>query len=188
MNLGTEAMLLTRAQFARANGYSKSSVTRFQHAGRLVMVGDLVDPVASLKRIADTADPARDDVTRRHAEGRADGGLPLPPQGSVGRADNGYQGARALKEKYAALSAKLEYEKAAGDLIAKADVDASLISFATSVRAKLEQMADQLAPVLGPVTDLDEVHALLSEHARGLLVAVSEDMERAARAASAAAS
>jgi hypothetical protein len=75
VNLGAEAMLLTRAQFARAHGYSKSSVTRFQQAVRLVMVGDLVDPVASLKRIADTADPARDDVARRSAEGRADGGL-----------------------------------------------------------------------------------------------------------------
>ena len=177
--------LLTRAEFARANGYSKSSVTRFQQAGRLVMVGDLVDPVASLKRIADTSDPARDDVVRRHAEGRADRAS-SPTQGASGATAGAYHSARAVKEKYAALSAKLEYEKAAGDLIAKSDVDTSLQSFATSVRVRIELMPDQLAPILAPISDIDEIHALLSAHVREILTAVAMDMERAARAAAAA--
>ena len=51
------------------------------------------------------------------------------------------------------------------------------------MRAKLDVVADQIAPLVAPVSDLDEVHALVSEHMRGILTAVADDMSRAAVAA-----
>ena len=49
--------------------------------------------------------------------------------------------------------------------------------------AKLDVLADQLAPIIVAVSDLDEVHALLAEHCRSILAAVADDMRRAATAA-----
>jgi hypothetical protein len=38
-------------------------------------------------------------------------------------------------------------------------------------------------PLVAPVTDMDEVHALLAEHMRGILAAVADEMNRAAQIA-----
>jgi hypothetical protein len=79
--------------------------------------------------------------------------------------------------------AEMEVAQKRGELIPKADVDMALRSFAASVRARLDVLPDQLAPLVSPVTDLDEIHALLAEHCRGILSAVADDMGRAATAA-----
>ena len=77
----------------------------------------------------------------------------------------------------------MDVKQKRGELIPKADVDLALRSFAASVRARLDVLPDQLAPLLAPVADLDEVHALLAEHSRSILSAVADDMGRAASAA-----
>lgn len=189
--------LETRADFARRLGVNRSTITRWVDTGRVVLSGAMIDVEASQQLLADTGG-ARPDVADRHAAERAakvgaGGTAPptatppaSPPGDSSGRADgvgNSYQAARAVKEKYAALHSKLEYEQALGNLIPKADVDLALRNFGASVRARLDVLPDQLAPLLAPVTDLDEIHALLAEHARGILLAVADDMGRAATAA-----
>lgn len=188
--------LETRADFARRLGVNRSTITRWVDTGRVVLAGAMIDVEASQQLLADTGG-ARPDVAERHAAERAAKGAivgagdtapPAAPPASeaASRADgvgNSYQAARAVKEKYAALHSKLEYEQALGNLIPKADVDAALRSFAASVRARLDVLPDQLAPLVSPVTDLDEIHALLAEHCRSILSAVADDMGRAASAA-----
>ena len=66
----TARMLVKMAEFARMQGWNRSTVTRLRHAGRLVIENGLVNVAASLDLIAATADARRDDVAARHAAAR----------------------------------------------------------------------------------------------------------------------
>jgi hypothetical protein len=202
------AGVCTQAQFAARQGWHRSTVTRLKQAGRLVMQGSGVDVAASLARIEETGG-MRFDVAERHAANRTQqpaqpepqktgampsaragdgadtGGAPIAPpapdapaSGNERRSD-----AQARKESAAADLMEMELAEKRGNLIPKEDVDTALRSFAASVRAKLDVLPDQVAPLLAPVSDMDEIHALLAEHCRGILSAVADDMGRAATAA-----
>jgi hypothetical protein len=190
------AETLSRANFARLLGVNRSSVTRWAESGRLVLdAGGRVEVEASRQRLAETS-AGRDDVAARHAIER---GAAIPePQAAAENAPAGATGvntsaprvggesrsdAQARKEAAAADLLEIELAQKRGQMIPKEDVDAALKAFAASVRARLDVLADQLAPMVAPVADLDEVHALLSEHARGVLSSVADDMARAAHAA-----
>lgn len=71
------------AEFARIQGWNRSTVTRLRHAGRLVMRGELVDVEASRALLADTADPRRGDVAARHAAQRLQKTQNPPPQAAI---------------------------------------------------------------------------------------------------------
>lgn len=203
------AHVCTQAEFAAAQGWHRSTVTRLKQAGRLVMQGRMVEIAASLARIEETGG-MRFDVAERHAANRAqpvtqpaqpeaektaqaplagavkgtgsgDGAIAAPASGS----GTGERRSDAQARKEAALAdlAEMDVKQKRGNLIPKDDVDAALRAFATSVRARLDVLPDQLAPLLAPVSDLDEIHALLAEHARSILAAVADDMGRAAMAA-----
>lgn len=196
------ANVCTQAEFAVRQGWHRSTVTRLKQAGRLVMQGGRVDAAASLVRIEETGG-MRFDVAERHAaqraqqegqktavappagsgdgEGQGAGSIAAPaPDAVIGerRSD-----AQARKEAALADKAEMEVQQMRGALIPKEDVDAALRAFGASVRAKLDVLPDQIAPLLAPVSDMDEIHALLAEHCRGILSAVADDMSRAATAA-----
>jgi hypothetical protein len=196
------AHVCTQAEFAAAQGWHRSTVTRLKQAGRLVMQGGRVDVAASLVRIEETGG-MRFDVAERHAAQRdGNGAAKVGAGGTVGQGGGADKGAgsiaspapdgavgerrsdaQARKESALADMAEMEVAQKRGELIPKADVDMALRSFAASVRARLDVLPDQLAPLVSPVTDLDEIHALLAEHCRGILSAVADDMGRAATAA-----
>lgn len=203
------AHVCTQAEFAATQGWHRSTVTRLKQAGRLVMQGRMVKVAASLARIEETGG-MRFDVAERHAANRAQPGTqpaqpdaektaqaPLagagegvgtgegsnaPPASASGTGER-RSDAQARKEAALADLAEMDVKQKRGNLIPKDDVDAALRAFATSVRARLDVLPDQLAPLLAPVSDLDEIHALLAEHARSILAAVADDMGRAAMAA-----
>jgi len=173
-----------RAAFARRLGVERSTVTRWAETGQIVSDdGRSVDVEASIQRLHDTGG-ARPDVAARHADTRAarkaeksgNDGQPAPQANASDSIGNSYQAARAVKEKYNALQAKLEYERQAGNLIPREDVDFALNAIGAAVRARLEVMADQIGPILAPINDLDEVHAVLSEHLRGVLASIADDL------------
>lgn len=182
--------IATRAEFARLMGVNKSTVTRWADKGQIVLASGQVDVEASQQRLRDTGG-ARPDVAERHAAGRGaavpgpqsgakvGAGDTAPPPAPDDRVGNTYQAARAVKEKYAAMQARLDYEKAVGNLIPKEDVDLALKTFATATRARLDTLPDQLAPLLAPVSDLGEIHALLAEHLRLALAGIADDLHRA---------
>ena len=203
------AHVCTQAEFAAAQGWHRSTVTRLKQAGRLVMQGRMVEVAASLARIEETGG-MRFDVAERHAANRAQPGTQLAqpeaektaqaPLAGAGEGTGSGDGAiaapasgsgtgerrsdaQARKEAALADLAEMDVQQKRGNLIPKDDVDAALRSFATSVRARLDVLPDQLAPLLAPVADLDEIHALLAEHCRSILAAVADDMGRAAMAA-----
>lgn len=170
---------ITQAEYAKLKGWNKSTVTRAKQAGRLVMVGGLVDVEASDARLADTT-AGRDDVTERHVAERAAkvGAGETAPIRNEARAD-----AQARKESAAADLMEIELAEKRGNLVAKEDIDAALKSLGASVRARLDVLADQLAPVVAPVSDLDETHAILAEHFRAVLAGIADDLHRQESAA-----
>lgn len=185
----------TQADFARRLGVSRSHVTGLKHAGRLVLTDNgLVDVDASIARIAATRDPNRDDVANRHAAARerlqtaaAQPVPPVPPQAPASplappdaapHADPddsiSYQAARTVKERYAAKSAKLEYERAIGHLVERAAVEAAVEDIMTTVRQSLEQQPHRLAPLLIG-KDLDAIRATLRQETAHILGAMVAD-------------
>jgi hypothetical protein len=194
----------TQAEFARLMGVNRSTVTRtWKQAGRLVMVGELVDVEASRARILATADLARSDVAERHAAERGavvGAGLagkvgagdtapdepmasPTPPATPPGAAEskidaigNSYQAARAVKEKYAALSAKAEYERLIADLLPRQDVDQALDDLVATIRSGLENLPHRAAGQLVG-KDYDAIIALLKQE----VVDMMSEMHKSAR-------
>ena len=187
----------TQADFARLMGVNRSTVTRtWKQAGRLVMVGDLVDVEASRARILATADLARSDVAERHAAERGavvgqgvetvkvgagdtatarSEALP-PTTPTIDHIGNSYQAARAVKEKYAALSAKAEYERLIADLLPRQDVDQALDDLVATVRSGLENLPHRAAGQLVG-KDYDAIIALLKQE----VVDMMSEMHKSAR-------
>lgn len=185
---------MTQAEFARLQGWSRSHVTGLKQAGRLVMVetvhGARVDVAGSLARIAATADARRDDVGARHAANRAPevaqggvwpalpaGAAPVPPVSEkntapedpaelVGRS---FQQARAVKERYQALSAKAEYEKQIGQLVDLSAVVSAGADLGTWLRATVDNLVPQLAAEISAAHDAEQSTAILVERFEILL-------------------
>ena len=154
---------VTQAEFARHIGVARSYVTALKKADRLVLnaIGNVLVE-ESKKRIAETADPNRDDVAARHAEARGDATVnpenePKTEDETPGGHD--YHKARAQKEHYFAEQARIDYERAIGNLIEKADAAAAI--------------EDRTAPELVG-KDLDAIRATLKQEIHNALA----DMER----------
>ena len=148
----------TQAEFARLLGVQKSYVSKLKDQGRLVFADDgRVDVEASKQRIQQTADPNRDDVSQRFDKASSSGS-----QRQNGDIGNSYQAARAVKEKYSAMQAKLDYERAIGKVVDKADVQAVVEDVITQFRQGLENLPYRLAPELVGL-DLDGIRAALKQ-------------------------
>lgn len=157
---------LTQSAYARLLGVSRSYITKIKAEGRIVMTADdLVDVEASNAKIAATRDPNRDDVAARHAEARQPAEpapAAKPPAPETDKVGNTYQAARAVKEKYAAMTAKLDYERAAGLMIERAAVEAAVEDVMTTVRQALEQQPHRVAPMLVG-RNLDAIRSTLKQ-------------------------
>lgn len=143
---------VSQAEFARVIGASRSYVTQLKKAGRLVLTErGLVLVKESIAKIKESADPSKD------------GALKVETQ--IG---NSYAAARAVKERYQAMLAKLEYERSIGDLVPKAEVEAAVDDIVTAFRLASENLPFRASPeLIGH--DLDHVRAILKDHVRAML-------------------
>lgn len=193
-------MIETKSAFARRLGVHKSQITRAAQAGRLVLASDgRVEVELSVERWYATK-AGRDDVAARHAANRDGGGatvaagddrglngpeLPVATGGATLRA-TGATGAfletraeaTARKESAGADLLELERAQKLGALIARDDADAAMQFIGAALRAALDVMPDQTAPLVAPITALEEVHEILVEAGRSVLAAVGEAIER----------
>jgi hypothetical protein len=168
--------MVSQAEFARQQGWSRSYVTQLKKEGRLVMSDDgkKVLPQESLAKIKATEDPNREDVKQRHAAEREHAGEVEDKTGD--KIGSSYQAARAVKERFNALSAKLAYEKEAGTVVEAEAVKKAGFELGTHIRTALENMPDLLAPELAPISDPARVHAVLVEYFEALLTDVSRQI------------
>lgn len=180
----------TQADFARFVGWDKSHITRLKQAGQLVMAedGKSVNFAASLRRILDQADPARD-AQRAEAAGRRPPAAAPAPESTQqaalppGNEDDGalpagdsaslsYATSRARKEHWQSELARLEYERAVGQVVPRREVELAMADAAMVFRQALENMPHRVAPDLVG-KDLDAVRAMLKGEAQSILAELS---------------
>ncbi len=180
----------SRADFARRLNCKRSYVTALAAAGRLVLdeSGAQVDWQASMERIEATRDPSKAATVARHAAARtqtapvvpdeAQDAPESPDRGSAGNQTEGYQKARAMRETYAAMSARLEYERAIGKVVVVADVRAAIAASDALIRQRLEAMPDIEAPQIAALGGQEHAIRLhLSEAIERILADLSRSIE-----------
>jgi hypothetical protein len=102
-------------------------------------------------------------------------GQDAPPatRGTESRSD-----AQARKESAAADLLEIELGKARGNVINREDVDAAMRHLGAAVRSAMDVFPDQTAPLVAPVSNMDEVHSLLSEACRSVLAGIDDALAR----------
>lgn len=173
------ADLLNQSQFAARIGQSRQYVSKLKQAGRLVMDGEKIDAEASVALIAQTSG-TRDDVKERHAQTRSAsaGEVPQAVIDSMEKARRVKAVSEARRVAAQADREEMERDRMAGDLIAREDVDAAMKFIGATIRALLDVFPDQVAPVIAPVTDMNECHAMLTDQCRGVLHGLGEAIAR----------
>ena len=185
--------VLSKSAFAARLNRAPSYVTKLKDTGRLVLAADgkRVDVEASLRLIDQTAG-SRDDVAERWQAARvaqtqpsSGGDIPAPektPQRATTQAETaekiGYsrQAARAVIDKYAAMTAKIEYEKLIGELEATENVHLDLRSFGAALRSAMDVFPDQVTPLVAPTLDMHEVHEILTQNCNDVLRRVADEI------------
>lgn len=183
----TSQPMLKQIEFAALLGVARSYITKLKADGRLVMDGDKVDVEASRKRIAETADPNRDDVACRWAvqRGRETGigasATPPPedPEEDASAAFT-YANARARKEHAQADVAEMERDKQRGLLLDRTAVSAAVEDVMTTIRQALEQQPHRVAPMLVG-HDLDYIRAALKQENNNVLAEMVKDFSKRLR-------
>jgi hypothetical protein len=183
------------AEFARHLGVRPSYITELRKAGRLVLTDDAkaVKVAESLALIDSTRDPSRGGVAARHAAARGHEVGPDPSADSAAdpaddeeRAvsvaaasnDHGFQKAKAINERYKAMTAKVEYERLIGRLAPVDEIEAAAADLVTSLRRRLENMGAMLAPLVAPVTEPSACRALIDEYVEGVLRETSDTLKQ----------
>lgn len=178
--------LMSQAEFARHIGKTPGYITQQKASGRIVMQGRMVNVEETIKLIAETSDPSKAGVADRHAQEREQKQTSQPisgPAGQVldditGKAGSAYQQARAMKEKYAAMQAKIAYEKEVGILLVAHDVMLAVADGDAIIRNRLESLPDMLAPQLAAEMDEQKIRALLMDHIEHLLGELSQSFHK----------
>lgn len=161
---------MTRAEFARHIGKSKSYITALGKSGRLVLSesGRRVLVQETLALISDTQDPNRDDVRARWQQERGDGAAdPKTPEDEA--ASESYQAARARKETALANRAEMEAAELAGRLVPLDEVARAGADAGAALRATLEGWPAQWAAQFATMTDADQIFAVLTDEVHALL-------------------
>lgn len=182
--------MLSQRAYARHRGVSHKAVQKAIAGGRLTGAVDAAGRVDVAA--ADRAWAANTDVTkpRNSVSGnpklrRRPGGPPLPARSraesdpgldpGLGVTDRGYTAARAMREAFAAKTAKLEYERLAGKLVDVDTVRREAFEVGRRVRDAILSLPDRLSPILAGLTDVNDIHRVLTTELRAALEALSHE-------------
>ena len=183
--------ILSQRAYALRRGVSHKAVQKAIASGRLqgaLRPGKKLDAEA-----ADRAWAANTDVTKprnsvsgdpkhRRAPGapaspaRSRGSRPdvgEPTDAGLGVTDRGYTAARAMREAFAAKTAKLEYERLSGKLVEVDEVRRGAFEVGRRVRDSVLSIPDRIAPILAGLTDVNEIHRALTKELREALEALA---------------
>jgi len=179
------------SSYAIHRNCSPGYITKLRHEGRLVLVNGLVDVEASDRMIEQTAGN-RDDVSRRHAQslhveqtgsgegvgiGSKEKKAPAAPAQNR-KGGNALAQSRLTQEEFKAKRMQLEFEILDGKHIPLETCLTAMRFIGGAVRAALEVFPDQTAPLVAPVTNLAEIHEILTQSTRDALHGVGEEIKR----------
>jgi hypothetical protein len=180
--------LLTRSDFARLKGWSKSYVTKLGEQGRLVLSpdGKKVDVSATLALLAKSGDPGKVHVAQRHAADRIERDVGQhvrhdapacdePPAGgaSAASADASYWKTKSRRESALAEMAELELHERLGKLVDRERVEATVDALYRTLRDALLGLPTRLAPEISAMTDAFEIEVKMRDAIRSLLTDLS---------------
>lgn len=190
----TTPAILTKGEFATWLGVAPSYITALLKVGRIVLDGEGRNArvkVAESIALIESTSAGRFDVARRHAAARqrsdkAGQGEAIsrstpenaPKRDAESRDDERLVDAKTRKESAQADQEEMKAAQMAGNLIARDDVDGAMRFLGAAMRAAMEVFPDQNAPVLCAVTDLNEIHATLTEACRNVLTDIGAAIER----------
>jgi len=168
---------LSQTEYAAARGVSPAYVSKLKRQGRLVLTpGGKVNVEATDRLVESTRDPARGGDRRPgvgEGQGEATGAHDAAAVGVPRAAGHQTYKEAARRERIAkARIAELELATLTGQLVRKQEVDAAIFGLARQAMEALDALADRLASQLAAETDVARVHALLTEHARKIRVAM----------------
>jgi hypothetical protein len=168
--MGAESQYLTRAEFARAQNWSRSYVTKLGNEGRLVLdaAGKMIDVGATLAVLKRTTDPSKETVRQHHAATRADkptekDSNEAPASAS---ADPKYWDNKARREGALAEMAELELATKRNELVDRERVEATAFATGRNLRDTMLGLPTRLAPVIATMTDAFEVEVMLRDAIR----------------------
>ena len=161
-------------EFAAHLGKKASYITLLKSTGRLVLSADgkRVCVAESIQRISNTMDPSKSGVAAYHASKRGEGEGGSSPDGEIIvpeltgfelPVDRSYQGSRARREHFAALSAERDYKMSMGTLMHADDVLPAVAGAISTLRQRLEALPDILAPQLTACGDESQARILLAD-------------------------
>lgn len=100
----------------------------------------------------------------------------IPPPSApaeAGKIGNTFQAARALKERYLAMSAKRDYEVSMRALLPAAEVENALTDAVTQFRMRIESLPSILGPQLAAITDEAQATATIADAMEHILEELS---------------
>jgi hypothetical protein len=163
--------LMTRSAYARHRGCGRSYITKLAKAGRIAMVGDLVDVAA-----ADAAlGPQQRRVSRLEpssasAEPRPEQPLELGPGG----VPPAYAVSRAWREFYVAKEARLNCGERNGQLVQVDQVDAFLKTILSHVRQGILTLPSRVAPKVHDAKTVPQIERIILADCHEVLTELAE--------------
>lgn len=181
-----ESQYLSRADFARARGWSKSYITKLGQQGKLVFdaAGKMIDVGATVALLAQASDPGKESVRLHNASERQAAPkhvfMDEPPKSAA--ADPKYWDNKARREGALATMAELDLAKQCGGLVDRESVERTAFAIGRSLRDTMLGLPTRLAPVIASMTDAREVEVLLRDAIRQVFVdamkMTSDDLAR----------
>lgn len=195
--------LMTLTDAARELGVHKSTISRQVAAGQIPNRGTARAPMVDVDEARRARDESLDPSKQRgpdaplFAPERGEGGedldddagadsLPGPAPARGGARSTGelnYLRVRTAREAYAAKQAQLDYEREAGQLCDRAEVQDAFYELGQGLRDGLERRAHSLAQRLAGMTDIAAIRAVIAAEDEALLKRLTDDFARRAQQA-----
>lgn len=162
--------LMSQSDFAAHIGVNRSHVTQLKNADRLIMQDGKVDVEASIKRIDDTKDPAKEGVAKRHQQERSQKEQEKTEKApSASGTGSRFQSAKARREEANAELTEIELQTKRGQLLIADEAKLAVADGDAVIRNRLESLPDILAPQLAAETDEQKIRSMLMDHIESLL-------------------
>lgn len=160
-------MLLTQAEFAKANGWSQPYVTKLKKQGKLVIENSKVNAEESLKRIKKSADPARA-LAQVSALPPAQNAMDTEQASSDAPS---FSDARTRRELAQAEAAEFELRRKRGMYLAKDEVIDGMVQSGRKIRQQMDaiiEWSDELASLSAAGGGAEDIRKFLKTKVRAL--------------------
>jgi len=146
--------LITKTEYSKRRGWSQAHTSKLVKSGKIATHYGKVDPEEADRMLAEAADPARE---------------PFKKNGKEKGKQSSYYDARTEREVYQAKLSKLEWEKAAGNVVDVAQVKEAAFRTYRRVRDAIMLIPTRVAPLVAAQKNPHKVRMILEAELRKAL-------------------